>query len=325
MRTIYIFLVFLFLILPVQVLSQTLIGGECSATYVRSIKNSILPTNFTADGYCKYPDGTKSASSLTCFETNCCERYLTGIHTKGGIEYKSWRYINQLNCVDLSGKSKMYINGKDADIPTTINATTVNIAETHGNNSPAFAGNDNSFEQTTNADSESKWYKNLLIQILSGLVVTFLVYKFGWNHISPIFLKRKADAAIFQKLNVILPHKIYQYFIDDTWNMQYSSEYLNSYLDNYIQAVKDPTNLYHDKSLRLKRKDFDEALESLLMSVSTNFGFPNHQLYIMNLQTVASHETERYKKVFSEVRKLNSELCSYYDDYIKAAKERLII
>lgn len=188
MKTKHIFLFFVFLILPTQVLAQTSPEGECSATFTNSLENSRLPTNYTASGHCAYPDGTKSASSLTCFEINCCERYLTGTHTKAGVQYKSWRYINQLNCIDTSGKSKTYSNGKDADIPTSIkiDAEKVSIAKTEGDYSPAFAGDDNSFEQTINTDSEKKWYEKPLGLVAIGLIVliggTFIVRKLGWNN-----------------------------------------------------------------------------------------------------------------------------------------------
>lgn len=152
----------------------------------------------------------------------------------------------------------------------------------------------------------------------------FLNFMLGhWWYI--LDLKRKADVEIFKKFNAILPHEIYQYFVDDTYNMQYSAGYLNQHLDKYNQMAEDPTNHYNNKEINLKHIKFAKALRDLLMLVSINFGFPNGQHEIMNLKSVASHETERYKSVFNEVRILNDDLCSCYDDYIKLVKKRLFI
>ena len=169
------------LIFPIFVLSQPLPEPECSQSFTRFIKNATFG-NYAANDHCTYADGTKSASSLTCFEINCCERYLTGTHTKGKIQYKSWRYINQLNCTDSNGKSKTYINGKDADIPTNIkiDAEEVNIAKTEGDYSPAFAGDNNSFEQITDIDSERKWHEKplgiIFIGVIIGLIILLIKY-----------------------------------------------------------------------------------------------------------------------------------------------------
>ena len=100
---------------------------------------------------------------------------------------------------------------------------------------------------------------------------------------------------------------------------------LNQHLDKYNQMAESPTNHYNNKQLNLKHLKFVEAVKKLLMSVNINFGFPGTQHDIMNLQNVAPHETERYKKVFSEVRILNHEMCSCYDDYIKKIKKKLFI
>lgn len=160
----------------------------------------------------------------------------------------------------------------------------------------------------------------LTVWSVLGPIVFFI---FGrWWHISD--LKQKTDIEIFRKFDEILPHETYRQFVDDTWNMQYST-YLNKYLDEYNQMAESPTNNYNNKQLNLKHLKFVKAVKTLLMSVSINFGFPGTQQDIMNLQSVASHETERYGKVFSEVRILNNEMCSYYEDYIKTVKKKLFI
>ena len=159
------FLIFLLMFLTTQVFAEEI---NCVQNYSRQIENSLPSTNFIAGGYCTYPDETRSASSLTCFDLDCCDYYLTGTHTKAGIQYKSWRYINQLNCIDWNGKSKTYINGKDSDTPTTINTEKVNIAETHGDNSPAVAGDNNVINQGEN----NSWFsmKNPFIRIIFTII-----------------------------------------------------------------------------------------------------------------------------------------------------------
>ena len=162
--------------------------------------------------------------------------------------------------------------------------------------------------------------QSLKIWSVLGPAVFFMLGR--WWHIHDS--KQKADIEIFKKFDEILPHKIYREFVDDTWNMQYST-YLNEYLDKYNDMAESPTNHYNNKKLNSKHIKFTKAVKKLLMSVSVNFGFPGAQQNIMNLQSVASHETERYKKVSNEIRVLNNEMCSCYDDYTKIVKKKLFV
>ena len=170
-----------------------------------------------------------------------------------------------------------------------------------------------------------KFFSSVINQLLTvwsvlGTIIFFIFSR--WWHIHDS--KQKADREIFRKFNEVLPQEIYREFVDDTWNMQYHTR-LNQHLDKYNQMAESPTNHYNNKQLNLKHLKFVEAVKKLLMSVNINFGFSGTQHDIMNLQSVASHETERYKKVFSEVRILNHEMCSCYDDYIKKIKKKLFI
>ena len=105
-------LVFIFAISLIFPISSA--ETKCTQIYTKNMDNSLLPwTTYSATGHCIYEDGTRSASDLTCFKENCCEHFLNGTHTKGEMQYKTWRNINQLNCIDSEGKSKTYINGED--------------------------------------------------------------------------------------------------------------------------------------------------------------------------------------------------------------------
>lgn len=151
---------------------QVFAEPECASSYAG---HALSGTNYTAAGHCTYKDGTRSASSLTCLDINCCKYFLEGTHTKGDIQYESWRYINQLNCIDSSGKSKTYINGKDADMPTNISIESVdelNYAESHGNYSPAVAGDDNLVVAGDNnqVNSQNSITKNI-IELTTALIL----------------------------------------------------------------------------------------------------------------------------------------------------------
>lgn len=159
---------------------------------------------------------------------------------------------------------------------------------------------------------------------LWGVIVPILTFIAGkwWYTFNT---KRKADITVFKKLEKTLPHNIFRDFIDDTWNMQYSAGYLNKYLDEYLRLIEDPVNNFHNKKLRKLRKEFDITLKKLSLLVGTEFGFPGKQLDIMNLQSVAPHESERYKKVFAEVRRLNNLVDKNYKEYIQAVKKKLFL
>ena len=58
-------------------------------------------------------NGVCNISSISCAEVGCCETYLRVLETR------AWR-IGELNCINLEGFSKVYINGRDVEQPTTV-------------------------------------------------------------------------------------------------------------------------------------------------------------------------------------------------------------
>ena len=81
---------------------------------------------------------------------------------------------------------------------------------------------------------------------LWGVMVPVLTFAAGrWWYV--VDSKRKADTKIFKKLEEALSHNIFKYFIEDTWNMQYTSGYLNQHLDKYLKLAEDPVNNFHNK------------------------------------------------------------------------------
>lgn len=165
---------------------------------------------------------------------------------------------------------------------------------------------------------------DILLKLWSVIIVPILTFILGrWLYL--IDSKRKADSIIFKKLEESLSHNTFRDFINDTWNMQYSVSRLNQYLDNYLKLIEDPINIFHDKKLNHARSKFDKVLGELFLYVSTEFGFPVDQLDIMNLQSVAPHESERYQRVFAKVRTLNSMVDENYQNYIQVVKIKLLI
>lgn len=145
--------------------------AKCVQNFSRSIKNALYG-NYSAAGHCTYPDGTRSASSLTCYDPNCCDLYLKGSHTKNDKQYKTWRHIGQLNCKDSNYHNKIYINGKDSNQPSHLTINT-NIAETHGDNSPATIVN-NSPGTTLNTPTSDIWTIITVVVALIGVIVAVI-------------------------------------------------------------------------------------------------------------------------------------------------------
>lgn len=138
--------------------------------------------------------------------------------------------------------------------------------------------------------------------------------------------KRLADIEKYRRLEIALTHDMFRSLIDDTWNMMYNAEYLNTPINSYLALVEDPTSAFHNRNLQKKRVAFDKSLGQLFRYVSLEFGFPDHNtVRIMNLQTIAPHETERYRRVSNEVRRLNNEAEKNHRQYRELAKKKLYI
>lgn len=127
----------------------------------------------------------------------------------------------------------------------------------------------------------------------------------------------------------ILPNNSIRNFTDDVFNGYYHRDFLVN-LDEYSKLYKESIAIFFNKKLEEARTEFNYAFNKLLKFLVVHFfvHFSDKDIYALYPELKYSLNKEKrnlYDRRFKELRKILDDFEDKYNNFLKTAKERIVL